>query len=1128
LSAGIARTGTLPGSLSGFLISRGISLGSASDVTSDVGDDHTVRLGVQWTDDLPGGGGFRLLSLPPGAPEWVEHATAQVGLQVPSGIKPPGFPSRLRATPDTGAAGFYTTWGERGLGYGPAFQGIRRLFTEGEAALGEVLLSEKCLAGARPHGLHPALWDGALQVMLALCDAPEAVVPVAADRVLVLKDPREPVLMVWSYAVRTDETHFDVCLFDAAEEPLIIIEGLAVRPLHRDGRRAIDPDRVHVMRFDEQPRPSVSEAPGRWAVWGAEVDGADGADGVRALSDALTASGARVDGVDGADGVVFLAPSEGAGLEGQRRGLMALTSMVRACLAQPVPPRLAIVTAGAQAVVADDLPDAGGALYWGYFRVLRREHGELRPSIIDVTRRDTGWPAACAREVLAGDGEDEVALRGERRFTGRLVRGEPPQDAEGPEPGWVTPAQPFRLRNDRPGRWEGVRYRPLRRVAPGPGEVEIEVTAAALNFIDVLKAMGAYPDQSTDTELLGSECAGRIVAAGPGVTAFAEGDRVVACARGTLASHITVRADHVRPIPGALADTAAVTLPLAMCTAWYGLVDLARLSAAETVLIHSAAGGLGLAAVRVAGALGATVIATAGGEHKRAYLRGLGIAHVFDSRENSWPDAVREATGGRGADVVLNSLGGSAIQRGLDVLAEDGRFIEVGKKDIYAGRRISMTALKKGIVLAAVDLTGLMERRPGRFARLFGTVWDMIADSGFGPLPVTHYTFGEAAEALRTMALGQHIGKLVVTSPATVRTVVPEPMPEGRFRPDATYLITGGLGALGLSLAEFLAAHGAGAVALIGRSAPGADAAARVNAMRAGGTKVATYQADVASRPALRSALEVIRAELPPLRGVFHAAGLLDDATIMNLAPGQLDRVLGPKVDGARNLDEATAGDPLDLFVMFSSAAALFGTVGQAAYAAGNAFMDTLAIARRRRGLPALSVQWGPFSDAGLAAQDSNRGARLAAQGMSSLTTQEAWCALTRFLTAGEQVVGYVPVNLRQWFDAYPDLAAQRSWQVLRDTALVTTPDGNGAPGDVRPENVEATVREMVGRVLRLDPKAIEREASFKMLGLDSMLSLELRNRLEAAFGLTLPASLVWTHGNSRTLAEELCSRLSV
>ncbi|WP_462203180.1 SDR family NAD(P)-dependent oxidoreductase [Frankia sp. CcWB3] len=554
------------------------------------------------------------------------------------------------------------------------------------------------------------------------------------------------------------------------------------------------------------------------------------------------------------------------------------------------------------------------------------------------------------------------------------------------------------------------------------------------------------------------------------------------------------------------------------------------------MLIHSAAGGLGLAAVAVARTLGARVLATAGSEDKRRYLRELGIADVFDSRDLSWADGVRAATGGRGVDVVLNSLTGAAIPLGLDVLAEDGRFVEVGKKDIYGERTISLGAFRKSISLASVDLAGLMSRRPRRFARLFAELWDRVVAGDLAPLPVTTYPFAEVAEALRTMASGSHIGKFVLTDPASVRAVVPEPMPAGGFRPDGTYLVTGGLGALGLSLAEFFAERGAGAVALLGRSLPSAEAAARIEAIRAGGTRVRTFAVDVADAAALDATLTRLRGEMPPLRGVVHAAGLLDDATILRLRPEQIERVLAPKVDGARNLDAATAADPLDLFVMFSSAAALFGNAAQAAYAAGNAFMDTLAVARRRRGLPALSVQWGPFTQIGLAAQDANRGARLAERGMGGFTANEAWAALAGFLRRDEQVVGYVPLNLRQWFDAYPDTAAQKSWQVLRQAASAGTPAAaaggaflthlRNGPTDARHDLVEAKVRELAGRVLRLDPKAIESQTPFKALGLDSLLSLELRNRLEATFGLTLSPTLLWTYGSSRALAGVLCERI--
>ncbi|NUS14166.1 MAG: SDR family NAD(P)-dependent oxidoreductase, partial [Streptomyces sp.] len=304
--------------------------------------------------------------------------------------------------------------------------------------------------------------------------------------------------------------------------------------------------------------------------------------------------------------------------------------------------------------------------------------------------------------------------------------------------------------------------------------------------------------------------------------------------------------------------------------------------------------------------------------------------------------------------------------------------------------------------------------------------------------------------------------------------------------------------------------------------------------LRAAGAEVVTLACDVADRAALEAALAGLRGGTSPLRGVVHAAGLLNDATIRNLTSEQLDDVLAPKVTGAANLDAATAADPLDFFVLFSSAAALVGNAGQAAYAAGNAFMDALAHARRRRGRPGLSVQWGPFTGIGLAARDEQRGDRLAERGMGGFPAEEAWPALVRMLERGDTVTGYVPIQLRQWFDAYPDTAALGSWQDLyaasRDNSaatggeflaalLRTAPDARLAPA-------EDKVRELAGRILRMDPGRVESDTPFKALGLDSLMSLELRNRLEAAFGLKLSPTLLWAYGTPRALAGALCGQL--
>lgn len=1137
LNTARARTGAMPRTLADVRFLDNLTC--AGDPNS-AGD--TVRAGVGWSDDAAGAGRFTLRSLAPGSAEWTEHTTARV--EPGTGLDPVPFPAAFAGEPGDPAA-FYAACARRGLDYGPDFQTVTELSTATDEVLGLVRLGDKRRAGARPYGLHPALWDGALQVALGLVGEQGvgeqgvgeqgAVVPTAIGRITVHDALDEPVLAVWSHASRAASGLVDIHVYAEDMRPLLSLTGLVLTPVE-SAERDEGPERIHRLEFREQEWPSAPATPvGRWLVAGASGRATPLAAAMRELGAEVTSLTQSALASEGAAlpadcaGVVFAAPS--GDHDAQREGLLTLAALVRAAVAAPCSPRLVVATAGAQSVLAGDVPDPGAALYWGFGRVLIREHPEFSPLLVDGPAVED-W-AALAREALAGDGEEQVAIRAGRRFAGRLVRGgsELEPDEEAARRPWRTPPQPFRLQTLRPGA-DGLAWRPLARTSPAPGFVEVEVTAAALNFLDVMKTMGTYPDP-TGRGLLGGECVGRITALGAGVTGLAVGDRVAATAFGALASHAVARAEHVVPVPAGMGDADAAGLPLVLATAWYALGDLGRVGPGDTVLIHSAAGGLGLAAVGVAHALGATVIATAGSADKRLYLRKLGIEHVFDSRDSSWAGQVAEVTGGRGVDLVLNSLTGSAIPLGLDALAEDGRFIEVGKKDIYEGRRITLDAFRKGITLAAVDLAGLMERRPDRYARVLRDAWRLVEDGRVAPLPVSPYPFAQAAEAVRAMAGGRHIGKFVLVDPGTVERIVPDPLPEGRLRPDATYFVSGGLGALGLSLAGFLAERGATSLVLAGRSAPSAQAAASIERLRAKGVDVLTLAVDVADPVALGAALARVRAELPPLRGVVHAAGLLDDATIVNVTAEQADRVLAGKVEGARALDLATRDDPLDLFVLFSSAAGLVGNAGQAVYAAGNTYLDALAESRRAQGLPALAVQWGPFSDIGLAAADDQRGNRLAERGMAGFAAEEAWPVLARLLDEGtERVTGYFPLDLRQWFDAYPDTAASRTWEVLREAEA----SGSGAPSatgeflarlrgaapDARSELALAKVRELAGRVMRLDAAAVEPEAPFKDLGLDSLMSLELRNRLEAAFGLRLSPTLLWTFGSARPLAAEL------
>ncbi|WP_180303655.1 type I polyketide synthase [Streptomyces sp. JV178] len=1172
LHAARARLGEMPGTLTGLAFHDHLTLT----------EDHSARISLLWRDDVPGGGGVSLLSLAPGATSWTGHATARAARRRTAEEARP-FPERLAAVEPGGPEDFYAACSSRGLRYGPSFQGVRALHVDGSAALGRLELPARCHAGSRSYALHPALWDAALQVSLALGEGEQPVVPVAVERVCFHADFTDPVLELWSYAVRGDTGRLDLTLYDADRRPLLTMEGLVLQPLAPAGTAAPGTERELRLRFREARRPEAEQptegsVAGSWAVCGGVGTG----EAARRMGAALSDDDATVDvavislddgdeaalagrlrGSGVPDALAFLVPPAAAGLAEQRRSLVTLTTLVRAVLSLGEAPRLAVVTSGAQAVTPADHPDPGGALFWGYTRALRREHPELRPLLLDAGAdpEAADWARETVSELLSGDDEDQVALRGGRRYVARLVRGpegaldpvdlvdpvDPVESADLAAEPWQGPPQPFRLAPGRRHAGDGPRYLPLERRAPGPGEVEVEVMAAALHSTEVPTAPGSRPGAAR-TEASGFGCAGRIAAVGEGVTGVRPGDRVVACASGPLGTYVTVREDHTKPVPAELADQDAAALVLVTATAWYGLVELARLTDGETVLVHSAPDGLDLAAVRIARRLGATPIATAGSEAKRAQLRALGVEQVFDSSDPSWAEEAMTATDGRGVDVVLNSLPGPAVPLGLSVLAADGRFVEAGEQALREGRTVGLDVFRKGISLAAVDVPGLMVRRPERFARLLAAAWESVgaeaeAEAGAGagePVPrpaVTTYAFREAAEALRDLAVSDHTAMFALVEPETVDGVAPEPMPGGRFRANGTYVISGGLGALGLSLAEFLAAGGAGALVLLGRSEPGEEALARVERVRALGTRVHVARVDVADADAVARALDRARAELPPLRGVFHAAGLLDDATVLSLRPEQVERVLAPKIDGALCLDRATEGDPLDLFVLFSSAAALVGNAGQAAYAAANAFLDTFAEARRRRGRPALSVQWGPFEDIGLATADAGRGARLAERGMGGFTADEAWQALERFLDRDdEQVTGYVPLDLPRWFAAYPDSAELRSWELLRQAAQEggSAQAGGGgfltrfeaAPQRERVGLVEARVRQLAGAVLQLDAGAMDAEAPFKALGLDSLMSLELRNRLEADLGLKLSPTLLWTHGTARALAGALTERL--
>jgi NADPH:quinone reductase-like Zn-dependent oxidoreductase/acyl carrier protein len=605
------------------------------------------------------------------------------------------------------------------------------------------------------------------------------------------------------------------------------------------------------------------------------------------------------------------------------------------------------------------------------------------------------------------------------------------------------------------------------------------------------------------------------------VTGLRPGDRVVAVAGGSLASHVTVPTARVAPLPSNLTFEQAATLPVAGFTALHALLERARLRSGERVLIHNASGGVGFHAVALARAVGAEILATAGSPWKRAYLRSLGIRHVFDSRTPRFAAGVMAVTGGTGVDVVLNSLTGDAIPAGLSVLKPGGRFVEIGRSGAWTAEEVATRV--PHVTYHIVSLDRVDDAEGGRLLR---AALDAAAAGDMAPVPLSSFPMARAAEAFRLMQQARHIGKIVLTNP--------EPF---AFRPERGYLVTGGLGGLGLAVAEWAVERGARHLALVSRHSPDQETARRLEALRARGAAIHAIPADIADSRSAARLFEALRTALPPLAGVFHAAGVLDDAPLAGQDATRLARVLGPKLEGARNLERLDA--PLDAFVLFSSAAGLLGSPGQANHAAANTALDAIAQRRRAEGLSAVAIDWGAWRDIGAAAR-RNVGDRLAATGMGSIAPAEGLAALAWALDHAEAQVAVLPIDwtvLRARLgDALPPIFRTLSAGMQRPApavpAAIEVPSSGIAelaalPPARRTERIARLVEEEARRLLSLGDGRLRHDRPLNELGLDSLLAVELRNRLGALAGSDLPATLLFNYPTVAALAGHLATLLA-
>lgn len=800
--------------------------------------------------------------------------------------------------------------------------------------------------------------------------------------------------------------------------------------------------------------------------------------------------------------------------------------------------RLVILAPGGSPLANGSI-DVANAGLWTFARVLQNEYDAFDVHLLDADADDKRALTA-VETILAAETDNREWTQDRSSGEIREIRA-----AAGPFVAIETNRRDFvaaTIRQHASGRLDSMIWEETKLPVPEEGDVIVAVDATGLNFRDVMWAMGLLPEEALEDGFagatIGMEFAGRVLAVGDAVEDLKPGDKVMGIGPAAFSTHVRVRRDGVTRLPEKMETIAAATVPVAFLTAYYAMVELGRIQPGETILIHGAAGGVGLAALQIAKLKGAKVIATAGTVEKRRFLETLGADHVLDSRSLDFVAGVRRVTRGEGVDLVLNSLFSEAMERSIELVKPFGRFLELGKRDYYSDRKIGLRPFRRNVSYFGIDADQLLVNVPDLTRRIFAEIGQLFADEKLRPLPYRAFGYDEIGNAFRLMQNAGHIGKIVVRPPVFgVDNVLPAPAKSLRFDNKGVFLVVGGIGGFGLAAADWLVSKGARRIALCSRRGE-ADAETKkaMGDWAKRGVVTTLHACDITDETAVGVLLASLRAE-GVLKGVIHAAMVLDDALLANLTPERNRPVLEVKIRGAEILDRLTQKDHLELFLLFSSATTMLGNPGQANYVVANGYLEGLARARRAAGKPALAVGFGAIADKGFLARNIEVNELLSKRiGKAALKARDALEQVERYMLAdkgavdaaavmiGEidwNAVRLLPIASRSLFE--PLMRHAGSHQSLNEGDTIDLRElVKGKSEEEAQAALHALVASEIAAILRVTEDTVTPDKVLKDIGLDSLMAMELGMSFQQKTGFDIPLSGV----GEGTTVSDVVSRL--